>query len=149
MSLKTDRKYLVSKAQTLQEYLLSNGLIKDRTYNLKTYKQCFVGREVIPVMISLNLMPTSDLFEKEINAITFGNALIQSNIIKHVTSDHTFKNEKLFYEFISGYNNSTLSPQNFCWNVTNPLQAYSYSHKALYREFLDLSIFYTPLVNCP
>ena len=98
---------IFTKAQRLQQQLIDQGLIKDRKYKLKTYKQCFIGKEIIPIIIEMKLIPISvtNKTDNEQNAVKFGNQLMQSDIIKHVTRDHTFKNDKLFYEFITGYNN--------------------------------------------
>eukprot|EP01084_Bolivina_argentea_P059742 109140_1 len=108
MSKPRDQNDLVSRAQRLQNYLQSNKLIKDRTWKLKNYKQCFIGKEIIPVIINLKLIPVSltNRSENESNAIQFGNELINASIIQHVTKQHKFKNAKLYYEFTRGYNNN-------------------------------------------
>eukprot|EP01083_Nonionella_stella_P257941 882356_1 len=99
MSKPRDQNDLVSRAQRLQNYLQSNKLIKDRTWKLKNYKQCFIGKEIIPVIINLKLIPVSltNRSENESNAIQFGNELINASIIQHVTKQHKFKNAKLYY----------------------------------------------------
>ena len=56
-----DRKELISKAKQLQQALVAKELIKDRTYKLKKYKQCFVGKECISTIISLKLVSTKDI----------------------------------------------------------------------------------------
>ena len=98
---------LVFKAQQLQQHLITKGMIKDRKYKLKTYKECFIAKDIIPIIIELKLIPlsTTNKNENESMAIKFGNDLMQSDIIQHVTKAHMFKNEKLFYKFIPGYNN--------------------------------------------
>merc|ERR1719384_752120 len=88
---------LISAAETLEEYMEKNGFIKDRSYNLRNYKQCFVGREMMEKIVMLKLA------ENEKEALKFGNSLIETNIIQHVTKDHTFKNGYFFYKFVAGY----------------------------------------------
>ena len=114
-----DRKELISKAKQLQQALVTKELIKDRTYNLKKYKQCFVGKECISVIIALKLVSVKEdanrrdsvnessqlIIQNETNAIRFGQQLIANKIIKHVTNEHGFKNDNLFYEFVENYDN--------------------------------------------
>ena len=74
---------------------LKTGLdIRDRKWMLKTYPKCFVGSEMVIYLIKSKLVST----EKE--AVTLGRLLVASNIIRHVTGDHDFKNEQLFYRFM-------------------------------------------------
>ncbi|MEA5616446.1 hypothetical protein VB711_01125 [Cronbergia sp. UHCC 0137] len=66
--------------------------IEDRRYKLKIYPRCFIGNEaVIWLMESLQL--------SQENAIRLGQRLIDEKWIHHVTDDHSFKNEYLFYRF--------------------------------------------------
>lgn len=84
----------------LQAQKLETSLdICDRKYKFKTYKKCFIGSDAVKEIISLNLA----INENE--AMEFGNKLIDSDIIQHVTKGHTFKNEKLFYRFTDKYYN--------------------------------------------
>jgi len=66
--------------------------IKDRRYNLKNYPRCFVGSEAVD-WIATKL----DLSIPE--AIAIGQKLLEQNWIHHVTNQHPFKNEYLFYRF--------------------------------------------------
>ena len=66
--------------------------IKDRWYNFKLYRQCFIGSEAVEW-----LMETQDLKKEE--AIQLGQMLLDRGIIHHVHDEHTFKNEFLFYRF--------------------------------------------------
>ncbi|ETO10409.1 hypothetical protein RFI_26966 [Reticulomyxa filosa] len=67
--------------------------IKDRTYHFKTYKQCFLGTDVVRFFVSSGLVKNA----KE--AVDLGNMLVKEKYIKHVVDEHDFKNEKLFYEY--------------------------------------------------
>eukprot|EP00483_Globobulimina_turgida_P006065 UN06075 len=87
------RGVVVAKAKQLQEKLK----IKKRKYKEKNYNNCFVGTECVKLIINLKFA------SNEQEAIDFGNQLIDYNIIQHVERRHTFKNEKLYYQFIPGY----------------------------------------------
>lgn len=66
--------------------------IENHWYNLKIYRKSFVGNEaVIWLMNSLKI-------SRE-NAIRLGKRLVDEKWIHHVTDDHTFKDEYLFYRF--------------------------------------------------
>ncbi|NJL82857.1 MAG: hypothetical protein HC890_07730 [Chloroflexaceae bacterium] len=66
--------------------------ISDRQYRLKTYPQCFVGQEAVAW-----LMSQYELSQEA--AVRVGQTLIERGIIHHVTDDHAFKDEYLFYRF--------------------------------------------------
>ena len=86
--------------QLQAKQLQTNLDIRNRRFKFKTYKQCFIGLDAIKVMISLNLA------SNENEAIVLGNKLIESNMIQHVTKEHSFKNEKLFYRFTDEHYNT-------------------------------------------
>jgi hypothetical protein len=66
--------------------------IENRRYRLTIYKSCFIGREaVIWLMTSLKLSRK--------NAILLGQRLVKEKWIHHVTDEHTFKDQHLFYRF--------------------------------------------------
>ena len=66
--------------------------IKDRRYNLRVYSRCFVGSEAVSwLMDNLQLSQTE--------AVALGQRLINEKWIHHVTDDHPFKNDDLFYRF--------------------------------------------------
>ena len=86
----------LNKEEPLQckaERLYSKCDLEDRRWKLKTYKSCFIGSEIIAVIIKLKFASNTD------EAIEFGNKLLNSNLICHVENDHIFKNENLFYKF--------------------------------------------------
>lgn len=66
--------------------------IKDRRYYLKTYSQCFIGSEAVEWM-----QKKYKISQRE--AIKLGQNLVDKKIIHHVTDDHQFKNDFLFYTF--------------------------------------------------
>jgi hypothetical protein len=80
-----------------------NGIeIKDRKYKLKTYPQCFLGNEAVTWM-NKNFQMTSE------DAMKLGNQMIELGIIHHVSFEHTFKNEGLYYRFQMDDKSSTLN----------------------------------------
>lgn len=79
--------------EELTTHLRANLEIKDRKYLLSSYKNCFVGSEAVDLMVSAKLSPTRE------SAVHLGQMLIAANVIQHVTKDHAFKDEKLFYVF--------------------------------------------------
>lgn len=66
--------------------------IKDRNYRLKNYAQCFIGSEIVKWMQNQYGISKSE-------AIKLGQILIDEKIIHHVTDDHQFKSDYLFYRF--------------------------------------------------
>ncbi len=66
--------------------------IKTRRHKLKLYHRCFLGNEAIDWLVeNLNLTRSK--------AIKIGQKLIDKKIIHHVTDEHNFKDEPLFYRF--------------------------------------------------
>ncbi len=66
--------------------------IKTRRHKLKLYHRCFLGNEAIDWLVeNLNLTRAK--------AIKIGQKLIDKKIIHHVTDEHNFKDEPLFYRF--------------------------------------------------
>ena len=66
--------------------------IKNRRHHLKIYKQCFVGSEAVDWLVNhLNISRKQ--------AVVIGTKLVQKRVIYHVTNEHSFKDEYLFYCF--------------------------------------------------
>ena len=66
--------------------------IQDRRYKLSSYPLCFVGNEAVKWIENRYLLSKPE-------AIRLGQELIDLKIIHHVTDDHNFKDESLFYRF--------------------------------------------------
>ena len=66
--------------------------IQDRRYKLSSYPLCFVGNETVQWIENRYLLSKPE-------AIRLGQELIDLKIIHHVTDDHNFKDESLFYRF--------------------------------------------------
>ena len=66
--------------------------IQDRRYKFTSYPLCFIGSEAVEWMESRYLLSKPE-------AIRLGQELINLKIIHHVTDEHDFKNDYLFYRF--------------------------------------------------
>ena len=82
------------RIMTLVKDLRGNAgiTIKDRRYKLTNYPLCFIGNEAVAWMETQYLLSKPE-------AIRLGQELIELKIIHHVTDDHDFKNDYLFYRF--------------------------------------------------
>jgi glutaredoxin len=66
--------------------------IKDRSYSILTYRQCFLGSDLVTVI--------ADRYSVDRRkAIEIGRMLFQLNMFSHVANDHIFLDEKYFYRF--------------------------------------------------
>jgi len=85
----------LSKAEVLEiiEKMRKLKLVKDRTYLLKKYPKCFVGSEAVTFFLTTHYCNTIP------QAIALGQEMMDGDYIHHVTDEHTFKNEYLFYRF--------------------------------------------------
>lgn len=83
--------------EELVEKFRANVEVKDRVYHMKTYKQCFVGKDAVKVLMKVGNI--SDVDE----AVELGQRLLDAGEFHHVLRDHKFKNEHLFYAFTSGH----------------------------------------------
>ena len=66
--------------------------IQDRRFGLRIYRSCFVGSEAV------NWLVQNQMASRE-EAIRLGQLLVEQCIIHHVTDEHDFKDEYLFYRF--------------------------------------------------
>ena len=68
--------------------------VKDRTYHLKTYSDCFIAREMTQWLLD------SGHAAYRLQAIELGQALVENLHICHVVRDHNFKDDYLFFRFM-------------------------------------------------
>eukprot|EP00934_Nitzschia_sp_Nitz4_P001309 Nitzschia sp. Nitz4//scaffold65_size103378//22017//24157//NITZ4_004458-RA/size103378-augustus-gene-0.78-mRNA-1//1//CDS//3329556216//1309//frame0 len=73
-----------------------NVQIMDRRYHLKTYKDCFVASEAVDYLVQSGAAATRE------EAVRMGRALQSSFVFEHVTRDHEFADEYLFFRFLDG-----------------------------------------------
>jgi hypothetical protein len=82
--------------EELSALFKKNVVVKDRSYHLTTYKQCFVGSEAVDFLVK------SGMAESREDAVLLGKALASDfHLFEHVTRDHEFKDEALFYRFVA------------------------------------------------
>jgi hypothetical protein len=85
--------YSIEITELVNKIRGENGLeIKDRVYRFKTYPNCFIGNEFIQFLTN-----SSEITKYQ--AIKLGQSLIDNKIIHHVTDEHDFNDDYLFYRF--------------------------------------------------
>lgn len=85
----------LKKASTLAESIRYSGdlSIKDRTYRLRTYKNCFIASELVDCLIRMR--EASDRQE----AVRISQILVNTDYIHHVVDEHNFEDGFLFFRF--------------------------------------------------
>ena len=68
--------------------------IENRNYRLVTYHQVFEGRTLVTWLVD------NEFAKNRKEAVEIGNVLFEAGVFFHVTKDHTFKDEQLFYRFV-------------------------------------------------
>ena len=104
-------------AAVVREIRDQSGLIRAHTYHLVSYKNCFIGRDLVtwlvekkgfackfPLeLISFVEQSVCDIFffflARE-EAVKFGLELQEKQFFHHVTFDHEFKDANLFYRLL-------------------------------------------------
>jgi hypothetical protein len=109
---------LMTLAREMQEAMVLQGLVKDRTWHLKTYKNCFLHQAgfrwlIDKVLVMEQAMPSSGdnaggcvveaaavcssfknmehyLDELKVKAARLGNLMIKAGYLSHVSDDHQF-----------------------------------------------------------
>jgi hypothetical protein len=66
--------------------------IKTRRYKLKLYQHCFLGNEAVDWIVAQVKVSRPD-------AVKIGQKMLDKGIFNHVTTEHPFKDEGLFYRF--------------------------------------------------
>lgn len=97
-SLKKDGQAEKDRAAELAELCttMSNVLeIKSHTYLLKSYPDTFVGNKAVSKLVE------SKVCADRKDAVDKINQLVKFGLVYHVTRDHTFKDEALFYKLAS------------------------------------------------
>lgn len=86
---------LTSSLEAIADSFRDGVDVRDRKYLLKTYKNCFVGQEAVTFLVSSGHAETRE------DAVALGRALeAQARLFEHVTRDHAFKDENLYYHFV-------------------------------------------------
>ena len=83
--------FLIEVAELLKKKLN----VRDRFYHFKRYKQCFVARDAVDVMVKNNLCQTRE------DAVDLGRKLeFELKLFRHVVNEHFFEDKYLFFEFV-------------------------------------------------
>jgi hypothetical protein len=80
----------------------SNGLVHDRYFRLRKYKQCFEAQETITSIV------TSKLVKERDSAIIALRRCVETGQIAHVTHDHHFKDQYLFFKLMTNHDKGHL-----------------------------------------
>lgn len=67
-------------------------IITDRRFRLTVYPNCFVGSEAVTWMVKTQKATREA-------AVRLGQLLVERGVFHHVTDEHSFKDENLFYRF--------------------------------------------------
>eukprot|EP00047_Mylnosiga_fluctuans_P004526 m.235076 g.235076 ORF g.235076 m.235076 type:complete len:376 (-) comp12760_c0_seq1:145-1272(-) len=67
--------------------------VKDRSYHLRSYKNCFLGSDAVMFLVGTSVAPDAT------TAIEIGNKMISAGLFSHVCNEHMLENEDLFYRF--------------------------------------------------
>eukprot|EP01102_Stenamoeba_stenopodia_P018601 TRINITY_DN684_c0_g1_i1.p1 TRINITY_DN684_c0_g1~~TRINITY_DN684_c0_g1_i1.p1 ORF type:complete len:275 (+),score=49.28 TRINITY_DN684_c0_g1_i1:197-1021(+) len=84
------------KAAQLIERLKERGLstlIKDRRYYFRVYEKCFIASDFVVWLQAVGEA------KSDAEAVRIGQRLLDYDFIHHVTDDHQFKNDKLYFRF--------------------------------------------------
>jgi EAL domain-containing protein (putative c-di-GMP-specific phosphodiesterase class I) len=68
--------------------------IRDRMFHLRTYEECFVGREAVDWLVLHQRV-------SRVEAVQLGQRLVALGLISHVVSEHDFEDAELFYRLAS------------------------------------------------
>ena len=68
-------------------------LIRSREYRLRTYANCFLGQEMIDLLLDKGEVRTRDAAKQ------LGRRLLQAGVIHHVMNEQDFRDEMKLYRF--------------------------------------------------
>jgi len=94
---------LDSELAQIAEDFKKNVKVEDRTFRFTTYKDCFVGSEAVDYFIDSGQAPSRD------DAVELGRALKAAHLFEHVTRDHDFNDDYLFYRFLDDKERGTFN----------------------------------------
>lgn len=83
--------------------------VEDRRYHFRLYRHCFVGKDTVTALVSAGICKTRS------DAVAFGNKVMECGVFFHVTKEHVFKDEKLFYRFANTEYLVNVGPR--FWNI--------------------------------
>jgi len=77
----------------LVKKMRTSGLVKSRSWRFRSYQNVIVGNEMVDWMVNQGV--AKDRHE----AVTLGRNFVGKKFLRHVHSEHDFKDENLFYRF--------------------------------------------------
>lgn len=90
---------LTLAAQTIDDFDVmysamreSGNLVKDRHWRMRSYPKSFVGHEMVTWLSAFRGISRLD-------AVVVGDRMLQAEVFHHVSRDHPFRDEYLFYRF--------------------------------------------------
>jgi hypothetical protein len=87
----------------IADALRTNVEVKNRRYLHKLYKDCFLGSDAVTYLVK------SGYADDRLSAVKLGREVaVQYNIFEHVERDHEFKDQPLFYRFMTTKDKSTV-----------------------------------------
>jgi hypothetical protein len=107
--------------------------IKNRRYFLKTYENCFIGKELVTWIVK-NI---SRIKSRE-DAVSLGEELMEEGYFDHVVKEHPFKDSEYYYRFQideKKLQNSFFSPNT---KATSWLDTKKMAMQKLSQDFLTL-----------
>lgn len=129
-----------SEFQQLRQILATEVKIKNRTYHLKTYPDCFLGTDAVACLS--NYIPGGSQSE----AIAVGNNLIEFGVMRHVLGEHWLKPKDLFYS-LGGTSASGRQMTPLLSFIMHHISEHSYSllhHQLSSSDDLSFSVLYLP-----
>eukprot|EP00959_Pyramimonas_sp_CCMP1952_P016413 348063-Pyramimonas_sp.AAC.3 len=78
---------------SLARFIRTHVEVKDRRYHMTTYKQCALGTEIAACLVQSKIASSAE------EAVRLGQLLVDCSLLEHVTKDHGFKDEELYYRF--------------------------------------------------
>jgi hypothetical protein len=100
-------------AEELANQLARSLRILDRTYRLQTYPACFVGNEAVAWL-------ANHLQRPRVEAVALGQALMAMGLLAHVTHEHPFQDEHLFYRLALSAAADRLDPGRVMQQLAGP-----------------------------
>lgn len=90
-----DNRRIQRRGLKIREMMLrgKNKLIRNREYRLRVYQNCFLGHEMVDLLIEKGEVRTRDAAKQ------LGRRLMQAGIIHHVMNEQDFRDEVRLYRF--------------------------------------------------
>ncbi|KAL3921620.1 MAG: hypothetical protein SGILL_002658 [Bacillariaceae sp.] len=100
----TNSQFSKRQLQDMADQLRKGLNVRDRRYRLKVYRSCFIAQECVDYMVENDLVATRQ------DAVDLGRCMQEEqSLFYHVTNDHKFKDEYLFFRFDSAISDGSYS----------------------------------------